>query len=285
MENKKWSNEEIEFLKSKYNEYGPKKCAEHLSRTKRAVFEKAKTLKLKMDEKTKKSLLTKHDEQKMRDAINQSFCYADVMRNLGIQPKAGNYETVKRYIRKYSIDISHFKSPTELIKTRWENGYQVKEKNLDEYLIKDVRYNNNKRVKQLLFRDGRKKRECEMCGTGEEWNGKKLSLILDHIDGNNTNYLIENLRIICPNCDSTLDTFCYRNVKNREETKKKCNCGKNIDKKAKRCVECYNKERESNIIPNLSHLKSDVEELGYCGTGRKYGVSDNTIRKWIKKIQ
>jgi transposase-like protein len=22
--------------------------------------------------------------------------------------------------------------------------------------------------------------------------------------------------------------------------------------------------------------------LGYCGTGRKYGVSDNAIRKWKK---
>lgn len=34
--------------------------------------------------------------------------------------------------------------------------------------------------------------------------------------------------------------------------------------------------------PSLEQLKIDVEELGYCGTGRKYSVSDNSIRKWLK---
>ena len=34
--------------------------------------------------------------------------------------------------------------------------------------------------------------------------------------------------------------------------------------------------------PSLNQLNIDIQELGYRGTGRKYGVSDNTIRKWIK---
>ena len=34
--------------------------------------------------------------------------------------------------------------------------------------------------------------------------------------------------------------------------------------------------------PSMFLLLKDVEELGYWGTGKKYGVSDNAIRKWLK---
>ncbi|HDR16802.1 MAG TPA: site-specific integrase, partial [Desulfobacteraceae bacterium] len=34
------------------------------------------------------------------------------------------------------------------------------------------------------------------------------------------------------------------------------------------------------LRPSYHTLKSDIERLGYSGTGRKYGVSDNAIRKW-----
>jgi len=34
--------------------------------------------------------------------------------------------------------------------------------------------------------------------------------------------------------------------------------------------------------PDINILIEDIKNLGYCGTGRKYNVSDNSIRKWIK---
>ena len=34
--------------------------------------------------------------------------------------------------------------------------------------------------------------------------------------------------------------------------------------------------------PSYDKLKHDVEFMGYVGTGKKYGVSDNSIRKWLK---
>lgn len=51
------------------------------------------------------------------------------------------------------------------------------------------------------------------CGQGEEWMGKKMSLILDHINGVHDDNRIQNLRIVCPNCNATLDTHCGKNVK------------------------------------------------------------------------
>lgn len=52
---------------------------------------------------------------------------------------------------------------------------------------------------------------CAICGMKPEWNGKPLVFILDHIDGHASHNNRENLRCICPNCDSQLDTFKSKN--------------------------------------------------------------------------
>jgi hypothetical protein len=55
--------------------------------------------------------------------------------------------------------------------------------------------------------------KCDTCGISE-WNGNKLSLVLDHINGNPEDWHVENLRLLCPNCDSLTPTFKGRNKGN-----------------------------------------------------------------------
>ena len=53
--------------------------------------------------------------------------------------------------------------------------------------------------------------KCDICGMNDEWNGKLLIFILDHIDGRATHNVRDNLRLICPNCESQLDTYKSKN--------------------------------------------------------------------------
>jgi hypothetical protein len=83
----------------------------------------------------------------------------------------------------------------------------------DEILAgKHPHYQTN-HLKKRLFSDNIKQEKCEVCGVSE-WNGEKLSLELDHIDGNRNNHLLDNLRVICPNCHSQTETYRGKNVKN-----------------------------------------------------------------------
>ena len=61
---------------------------------------------------------------------------------------------------------------------------------------------------------------CAICGIKNEWNKNVLNFVLDHINGDASDSSRENIRLICPNCDSQLPTFKSRN-KNSARTKRK----------------------------------------------------------------
>lgn len=62
-------------------------------------------------------------------------------------------------------------------------------------------------VKSKMLKAELIKNECSLCGLPPVWNGKKLVLQMDHIDGDRTNNAQSNLRLLCPNCHTQTDTF------------------------------------------------------------------------------
>ena len=77
----------------------------------------------------------------------------------------------------------------------------------DESVMR-ANYSPKKFKKDILDEQNNK---CAICGISPEWNGKALVFIIDHIDGHASNNRRDNLRCICPNCDSQLDTFKNKN--------------------------------------------------------------------------
>ena len=53
--------------------------------------------------------------------------------------------------------------------------------------------------------------KCIECGNTGEWNGKPITLQLDHVNGVYNDNRVENLRFLCPNCHSQTDTFRSKN--------------------------------------------------------------------------
>ena len=54
--------------------------------------------------------------------------------------------------------------------------------------------------------------KCAICGLSPYWNGQPLTLILDHINGENHDNRLENLRWVCPNCNQQLPTTNGKNL-------------------------------------------------------------------------
>jgi 5-methylcytosine-specific restriction endonuclease McrA len=65
-------------------------------------------------------------------------------------------------------------------------------------------------IKRRLLKEGYKTYNCEMCGL-VEWNGTKISLELDHINGDCYDHKLTNLRFLCPNCHSTTSNYRGKN--------------------------------------------------------------------------
>ena len=66
-------------------------------------------------------------------------------------------------------------------------------------------------IKKRLLTEGLLRNECYECGSPPNWRGKILTMVLDHINGIHNDHRLENLRMLCPNCNSQTDTFCGRN--------------------------------------------------------------------------
>jgi len=205
--------------------------------------------------------------------IKESRTYTETIKKLGLRAAGGNFKTLKNNIEKYKIDITHFDAAN--VRKEKLSNYQTLfiKKDLNECLIENSTYNRGN-LKQRLYLEGIKEKKCELCGQDEIWNGNKMSLILDHINGVWNDNRIENLRVVCPNCNATLDTHCgkqkakYKN----DEYRKKINENK---------IQHYLSKRKVDR-PEYQVLIKEIDEKGYSATGRKYGVSDNAIRKWVK---
>lgn len=69
----------------------------------------------------------------------------------------------------------------------------------------------------------------------------------------------------------------------RAPNKNHClNCGKKIDPQATRCASCAGLLSRKVERPTKEQLEKDISTINWCAIGRKYGVTDNAVRKWAR---
>jgi len=234
-------------------------------------------------------------EEELRKAITASRSWAETLRHLNYRSAGGNWRTLKKYAALWNIPTDHF-DPDAVCREALRRSSTPRP--LEEILVDGSTYSRD-HLKHRLFAEGLKKRHCELCRQGEVWRGKRMALILDHINGVPNDNRIENLRIVCPNCAATFDTHCARKIRQPREPRKCLHCGTEFFPRyrrqrycSRRCGSRWDRTGRLRGIPKphrrkverppYAQLLREIDETSYLAVGRRYGVSDNAIRKWVR---
>ena len=252
----------------------------------------------------------KYTKEILTEAVKKSISMAQTIRNLGLKEAGGTYMHIKRKIISFNIDTSHF-----LGQRHWIGKKSKLRKKAIDILIKR---NSGKRCPAYLLRRAllEIKRDyiCEICGMKPLWNGKELRFHIDHKNGDWLDDRQENIRFVCPNCHSQtegyngsknlsdIDTLLRHNrkyrMKNKEEINKrrrlkrnsvkkyclKCNSKIGYKNKTGFCKSCLPQDIKKRELPDKKELETLIYEIPMTKIGLKYGVSDNAIRIWAKKL-
>lgn len=256
---------------------------------------------------SKKDFFKEHLDiiNKMIDNKRPKF---EIARLLGVK-----YETLNKYLKEFGINYSGNQNRKGI-------SHPESRTTIDEYL-NGRKYISASVLKNRLIDEGLKEYKCEQCGR-VEWEGRKIPLELHHKNMNHFDNRLDNLQILCSNCHSLAHDYCntkgkpnpeinldlYNQIISEiKEDKVKIERKTNTSKKRKNnkvknieyCIHCGKKlkneqkkfcsqecaHKHISKIPDINTLLSKLNEFNWnkTQTGKYFGVSDNAVRKWIKK--
>lgn len=222
------------------------------------------------------SLVDKYTQEELLTMTEESTSMRELCRKIGYTNNGNNHKTVQSRLDKFGISTAHFTGVAKGVVKRCPENVFIKDSTA-----------NQATLRRWYVKGEYSSYICAICGQEPFWNGKPLTLTLDHINGDNHDDRLENLRWVCPNCDRQLPTFAGKNVEtryNEQKTNYCLDCGREICQNAERCEECHHRSMRKTERPDKQELHDLLckEKGNFSKVGRIYNVSDNAIRKWCK---
>lgn len=185
----------------------------------------------------------RYTESEFIDAVKGSKTISEVLRKIGLKATGGNFKTALLKIKKFKCDTTHF----EFNSKNLSKPSRAKSE-LDSLLVKDSLSGvSTSSLKKKLLKAGKIENKCFERNISE-WQGKPLSLHLDHVNGINNDNRLDNLRLLCPNCHSQTETFAGKKLKGNFASGNTCStCSIPIKSDRKFCRPCFQSKYHNRL--------------------------------------
>jgi transposase-like protein len=191
--------------------------------------------------------------------IKNSTNISEVLFKFGYSVKGNSwgFSQVRRRMDDLGLDMSLFKGKSAISKLNKIHSLSEKD------LFKENCKHNRNNLRRYIIKNNTLPYKCAICGI-TEWNGKTLSLELDHINGINNDNRLENLRFLCPNCHSQTTTYGSRNQLLNESRYE-------ISEDLRKLVEeTYDKEKSVNKVSAVLGIRRKVVTQIVNESGQKH---------------
>lgn len=159
--------------------------------------------------------LHKYSLEQLKTAVKTSTSLRQVLIKVNVVPYGGNYDVLKKAIKHFNLDTRHFAGQA------WNKGKKLAPKVLIEQYLSNESPIQSFKLKNRLLKENIFEHKCFHCDS-TYWLGEPIPLELDHINGNNKDNRLVNLRLLCPNCHALTPTYRSKNRLNKQHSVSEC---------------------------------------------------------------
>ena len=214
------------------------------------------------------------------DLVKSSLNISEVLFKLGYTTKGNSwgYTKVKQRMTDLNLNGTDFRGKSAL-----KQNSVDKEIPAEKLLVENSKHPRNI-LRKHIIRYNLLPYECAICGC-KEWQGKTISLELDHINGINNDNRLENLRFLCPNCHSQTDTYGSRNRSIGKTESKYELTPEQTEKIISEYISLKNKKKVADLLGITQKAVTQcLKENGISKPNQKYVIQYDSNHKEVRRF-